>query len=167
MALPTSATARVSSPYTCKPHGEACCTPLTAHSVQGCQESHITIMATSFHVVQDHGKTSVTASLGMITLWDVEGGLPQIDKYLYSRDNHVVAGTLCAVQWVVGCDYMLFMTHTQAATATSLSRLPTKLCDLSLLVYMSALTARVTLECLHAASWSASMCCPENTTYCM
>lgn len=43
--------------------------------------------------VQDHGKTSATASLGMITLWDVEGGLPQIDKYLYSRDNHVVAGT--------------------------------------------------------------------------
>ena len=30
----------------------------------------------------------------MITLWDVEGGLPQIDKYLYSRDNHVVAGML-------------------------------------------------------------------------
>ena len=43
-------------------------------------------------LVQDHGKTSATASLGMITLWDVEGGLPQIDKYLYSRDNHVVAG---------------------------------------------------------------------------
>jgi len=44
--------------------------------------------------IQDHGKTSATASLGMITLWDVEGGLPQIDKYLYSRDNHVVAGIL-------------------------------------------------------------------------
>ncbi|DBB00701.1 TPA: hypothetical protein ACH3X3_002371 [Trebouxia sp. C0006] len=46
---------------------------------------------------KDHGKTSATASLGMITLWDVEGGLPQIDKYLYSRDNHVVAGALLAV----------------------------------------------------------------------
>lgn len=67
-------------------------------------------MASPFHVVQDHGKTSATASLGMITLWDVEGGLPQIDKYLYSRDNHVVAGTLWAVQCIVGCDYMLF-TH--------------------------------------------------------
>ena len=44
--------------------------------------------------MQDHGKTSTTASLGMITLWDVEGGLPQIDKYLYSGDNHVVAGVL-------------------------------------------------------------------------
>ncbi|KAL0029326.1 hypothetical protein WJX79_010455 [Trebouxia sp. C0005] len=46
---------------------------------------------------KDHGKTSATASLGMVTLWDVEGGLPQIDKYLYSRDNHVVAGALLAV----------------------------------------------------------------------
>lgn len=46
----------------------------------------------AFDSLQDHGKTSATASLGMITLWDVEGGLPQIDKYLYSRDNHVVAG---------------------------------------------------------------------------
>lgn len=33
----------------------------------------------------------------MITLWDVEGGLPQIDKYLYSRDNHVVAGVVNSV----------------------------------------------------------------------
>ena len=42
---------------------------------------------------KDQGKTAAAASLGMITLWDVEGGLPQIDKYLYS----VVAGTsLCA-----------------------------------------------------------------------
>lgn len=46
---------------------------------------------------KDAGKTSATASLGLITLWDVEGGLPQIDKYLYSRDNHVVAGALLAV----------------------------------------------------------------------
>ena len=38
------------------------------------------------------GKISATASIGMITMWDVEGGLPQIDKYLYSSDNHVVAG---------------------------------------------------------------------------
>lgn len=44
--------------------------------------------------MQDHGKASATASLGLITLWDVEGGLPQIDKYLYSRDHHVVAGGL-------------------------------------------------------------------------
>lgn len=54
------------------------------------QAPHICSFVAAF--LQDHGKTSATASLGMITLWDVEGGLPQIDKYLYSRDNHVVAG---------------------------------------------------------------------------
>jgi hypothetical protein len=46
---------------------------------------------------KDHGKTSATASLGMVTLWDVEGGLPLIDKYLYSTDNYVVAGALLAI----------------------------------------------------------------------
>ncbi|KAK9903923.1 hypothetical protein WJX75_000553 [Coccomyxa subellipsoidea] len=46
---------------------------------------------------KDQGKTAAAASLGMITLWDIEGGLPQIDKYLYSKDNHVVAGALLAV----------------------------------------------------------------------
>lgn len=46
---------------------------------------------------KDHGKTSATASLGMITLWDVEGGLPQLDKYLYSNDQAVVAGALLGV----------------------------------------------------------------------
>lgn len=52
---------------------------------------------------KDHGKTSATASLGMITLWDVEGGLPQIDKYLYSSDNFVVAGALLAIGIVNSC----------------------------------------------------------------
>lgn len=41
---------------------------------------------------KDQGKTAATASLGLVTLWDVEGGLPQIDKFLYSKDNFVVAG---------------------------------------------------------------------------
>jgi len=46
---------------------------------------------------KEHGKTSATASLGLISLWDVEGGLPLIDKYLYSSDNAVVAGALLAI----------------------------------------------------------------------
>ncbi|CAK0782745.1 hypothetical protein CVIRNUC_005940 [Coccomyxa viridis] len=46
---------------------------------------------------KDQGKTAATASLGLVTLWDVEGGLPQIDKFLYSKDNYVVAGALLAV----------------------------------------------------------------------
>ena len=41
---------------------------------------------------KDQGKTAAAASLGLISLWDVEGGLPQIDKFLYSKDPHVVAG---------------------------------------------------------------------------
>lgn len=46
---------------------------------------------------KDHGKAAATASLGLVTLWDVEGGLPQLDKYLYSKDPHVVAGALLGV----------------------------------------------------------------------
>ncbi|KAI3425164.1 hypothetical protein D9Q98_008935 [Chlorella vulgaris] len=46
---------------------------------------------------KDHGKMSATASLGTVLLWDVEGGLPQIDRFLYSTDNQVVAGALLAV----------------------------------------------------------------------
>ena len=41
---------------------------------------------------KDQGKTAAAASLGLISLWDVEGGLPQIDKFLYSKDPYVVAG---------------------------------------------------------------------------
>lgn len=51
---------------------------------------------------KDHGKTSATASLGLINLWDVEGGLPAIDKYLYSNDQFVVAGALLAIG-IVNC----------------------------------------------------------------
>ena len=38
---------------------------------------------------KEHGMMSATASLGMIMLWDVENGLTQIDKYLYSQDQYV------------------------------------------------------------------------------
>lgn len=46
---------------------------------------------------KDHGKMSAAASLGSVLLWDVEGGLPQIDRFLYASDNNVVAGALLAV----------------------------------------------------------------------
>ena len=44
-------------------------------------------------------KTDIHKSItqGLITLWNVDDGLPQIDKYLYSTDNHVVAGALLGV----------------------------------------------------------------------
>lgn len=38
----------------------------------------------------------------MILLWDVDSGLAQIDKYLHSTDNHVVAGALLGVG-IVNC----------------------------------------------------------------
>ncbi|KAG8475414.1 hypothetical protein CXB51_032259 [Gossypium anomalum] len=43
---------------------------------------------------KEHAKISVVASLGMILLWDVDSGLAQIDKYLHSDDNYVIAGAL-------------------------------------------------------------------------
>lgn len=38
----------------------------------------------------------------MILLWDVDAGLSQIDKFLHSNDNHVVAGALLGVG-IVNC----------------------------------------------------------------
>ena len=46
---------------------------------------------------KEHGKMSAAASLGSILLWDVEGGLPQVDAYLYSEESNIVAGGLLAV----------------------------------------------------------------------
>jgi len=46
---------------------------------------------------KEHGKVSATASIGLISLWDVDGGLPLVDKYLYSKDMHILAGSLLAV----------------------------------------------------------------------
>lgn len=40
---------------------------------------------------------SAAASLGMILLWDVNGGLTQIDKYLYSKEEFIKAGALLAI----------------------------------------------------------------------
>ncbi|KAM0935489.1 putative armadillo-like helical, 26S proteasome non-ATPase regulatory subunit RPN1 [Dioscorea sansibarensis] len=52
---------------------------------------------------KEHGKASAAASLvGMVLLWDVDSGLAQIDKYLHSNDNHVVAGALLGVG-IVNC----------------------------------------------------------------
>lgn len=45
---------------------------------------------------KDHGMLSATASLGLILLWDVDSGLTQIDKYLYSSEPNIKAGALLA-----------------------------------------------------------------------
>lgn len=44
-----------------------------------------------------HGMMSAAASLGSILLWNVEEGLTQIDKYLYSSEEYVKAGAALAV----------------------------------------------------------------------
>eukprot|EP00304_Pavlova_gyrans_P002895 CAMPEP_0206057206 /NCGR_PEP_ID=MMETSP1466-20131121/43897_1 /ASSEMBLY_ACC=CAM_ASM_001126 /TAXON_ID=44452 /ORGANISM="Pavlova gyrans, Strain CCMP608" /LENGTH=927 /DNA_ID=CAMNT_0053432475 /DNA_START=81 /DNA_END=2864 /DNA_ORIENTATION=+ len=46
---------------------------------------------------KEHGMISAAASLGALLLWDVDGGLTQIDKFLYSTDNYIKAGALMAV----------------------------------------------------------------------
>lgn len=40
---------------------------------------------------KEHGMSSATAALGLIHLWDVDGGLTPIDKYLYSKEDQVNA----------------------------------------------------------------------------
>lgn len=45
---------------------------------------------------KEHGMLSATASLGLILLWDVDGGLTPIDKYLYSAEDHIKSGALLA-----------------------------------------------------------------------
>lgn len=51
---------------------------------------------------KEHGMLSATASLGMILLWDVDGGLTSIDKYLYSAEDHIKSGALLACG-IVNC----------------------------------------------------------------
>ena len=48
------------------------------------------------HKNKEHGIMSTTATLGLLSLWDVENGLTQIDKYLYSDEDYVKAGALLA-----------------------------------------------------------------------
>ncbi|XP_033207920.1 26S proteasome non-ATPase regulatory subunit 2-like isoform X2 [Belonocnema kinseyi] len=46
---------------------------------------------------KDHGMLSATASLGLIHMWDVDGGLVPIDKYLYSNEDFIKSGALLAI----------------------------------------------------------------------
>lgn len=46
---------------------------------------------------KDHGMMAAAASLGSILLWNVEEGLTQIDKFLYSSEDYVKAGAALAV----------------------------------------------------------------------
>lgn len=51
---------------------------------------------------KDRGMLSATASLGLLHLWDVDGGLTPIDKYLYAVDDNIKAGALLALG-IINC----------------------------------------------------------------
>ena len=60
-------------------------------------ELFITVFSGQGHFKTDRfflgiGMLSAAASLGMILLWDVDGGLTQIDKYLYSSEDYIKVG---------------------------------------------------------------------------
>ncbi|KAK8486481.1 hypothetical protein V6N11_045142 [Hibiscus sabdariffa] len=58
---------------------------------------------------KEHGKTSAVASLqGVILLWDADFGLAQIDKYIHSNDNYVIAGALLGVG-LVSCNVFSYL----------------------------------------------------------
>uniref|UniRef100_A0A646QHD2 26S proteasome non-ATPase regulatory subunit 2 n=1 Tax=Hemiscolopendra marginata TaxID=943146 RepID=A0A646QHD2_9MYRI len=54
------------------------------------------------HKNKEHGMLSAMASLGLILLWDVDGGLTQIDRYLYSSEEYIKSGALMACG-IVNC----------------------------------------------------------------
>lgn len=50
---------------------------------------------------------AATASLGLVLLWDVDGGLTQIDKYLYSSEDYIKSGwRLFYLIWINQSDLM-------------------------------------------------------------
>ena len=59
---------------------------------------------------------SAAASLGLVLLWNVEEGLTQIDKFLYSNDDHIKAGA--ALAGTLGTSYMRMHMHTHIYTYT-------------------------------------------------
>lgn len=61
------------------------------------------------------GMLSATASLGLILLWDVDGGLTQIDKFLYASEDYIkVIVSLCFI-------YASLISEIEHATSTSQS----------------------------------------------
>uniref|UniRef100_A0ABD2XIV7 26S proteasome non-ATPase regulatory subunit 2 n=1 Tax=Trichogramma kaykai TaxID=54128 RepID=A0ABD2XIV7_9HYME len=46
---------------------------------------------------KEHAMMSATASLGLLYLWDCDGGLVPIDKFLYASDDLVKSGALLAI----------------------------------------------------------------------
>lgn len=62
-----------------------------------CKDKLMTLDSEWLYKNKDHGMMSAAASLGTILLWNVEEGLTQIDKFLYSNEDYVKAGAALAV----------------------------------------------------------------------
>jgi 26S proteasome regulatory subunit N1 len=62
-----------------------------------CQDKLMTPDNEWLYKNKDHGMMSAAASLGSILLWNVDEGLTQIDKFLYSSEEYVKAGAALAV----------------------------------------------------------------------
>ena len=43
----------------------------------------------TFYDIISTGMLSATASMGLIQLWDIDAGLTQIDKFLYSSEDYI------------------------------------------------------------------------------
>lgn len=95
---------------------------------------------------------SAAASLGMILLWDVDGGLTQIDKFLYANEDYIKAGALLAVGVVNSgvrneCDPALALLSEYLDKPTSIMRIG------AILGYiwfcLVGLTCRQTWHCIH------------------
>ena len=63
-----------------------------------------------------YGMMSATASLGLVLLWDVEGGLTQIDKFLYSTEDYI---KVCHLSLV-----LIFLTRYPYPSSSSFSPPP-------------------------------------------
>ena len=68
----------------------------SSHSLVKCQQL-MTPDNEWLYKNKDHGMMAASASLGLIQLWNVEEGLAQIDKFLYSSEEYVKAGAALAV----------------------------------------------------------------------
>jgi 26S proteasome regulatory subunit N1 len=62
-----------------------------------CQDKLMTPDSEWLYKNKDHGMLAAAASLGSILLWNVEDGLTQIDKFLYSSEDYVKAGAALAI----------------------------------------------------------------------
>ncbi|GAX23623.1 26S proteasome regulatory subunit N1 [Fistulifera solaris] len=62
-----------------------------------CQDKLMTPDSEWLYKNKDHGMLAAAASLGSILLWNVDDGLTQIDKFLYSSEDYVKAGAALAI----------------------------------------------------------------------